>query len=99
VNTLNFYYRSMSQKNPPFAGNVEEPVGNMVDTIAAVRRLGPDILTPAFHPNSLLEVIEWDLSPSYELKFNFTIERELPGNASVLVGYLGGRGVHLWRSN
>jgi len=99
VNTLGFYYRSMSQKNPPFAGNVEETLGNMVETIAAVRQLGPEILTPEFHPNSLLEVIEWDLSPSYEMKFNLTVERELPGNSSLLIGYLGGRGVHLWRSN
>ena len=98
VNTLGFYYRSMSQKNPPFAGNIEEPLGNMAETIAEVRKLGPGILTPEMTPESEMEVIQWDLDPTYEVKFNLTLERELPGNVSVSVGYLGGRGVHLWRS-
>ncbi|MSO20667.1 MAG: TonB-dependent receptor [Acidobacteria bacterium] len=102
VDTLNFYYRSMSQKNPPFAGNIEEPLGtqrNMASTIAAVRGIGSSILTSQMNPASLIEVIEYNLNPTYEIKFNLTVERELPGDMSVSLGYLGGRGVHLWRSS
>ncbi len=98
VNLLNFYYRSMSQKNPPFAGNVEDPLGNAVETIAGVKALGPDILTNNMNPNGSVEVIQYNLNPTYEVKFNLTVERQLPGNASILVGYIGSRGLHLWRS-
>ena len=99
VNLLNFYYRSMSQKNPPFAGNIEDPLGNGAETVAGVNTLGAGLLTADMNPNGSIEVIEWNLPATYEMKFNLTVERELPGNLSVLAGYLGGRGVHLWRSN
>jgi hypothetical protein len=59
--------------------------------------ISPTLLTPAMTPNTFMEIIQWDLKPSYEAKFNFAVERQLPGRISVSVGYMGNRGVHLWR--
>jgi hypothetical protein len=49
-------------------------------------------------PEQFMETMQWDIDPAYEIKFNFTVERELPGNLSTSLGYVGGRGNHLWRS-
>ena len=34
---------------------------------------------------------------AHEIKSNLAVERQLPGSFSVSAGYLGGRGIHLWR--
>jgi hypothetical protein len=61
-------------------------------------RLTPILLDPTITPNLLLEITQWDLNPSYEMKANLTIERQLTETLSATVGYLGGRGIHLWRN-
>ena len=48
-------------------------------------------------PNTLMDFIQYNLNPTYELKMNVTVERQLPGGMSVSLGYLGDRGTHLWR--
>jgi hypothetical protein len=49
------------------------------------------------NPNSHMEILDYNLKPSYEMKLNVAVERQLGGDLSVVVGYLGGRGIHLWR--
>src|SRR6202007_1591785 len=39
-----------------------------------------------------------NLHPSYEMKYNLSVERQLRGNVSLTASYVAGRGVHLWRT-
>jgi hypothetical protein len=42
--------------------------------------------------------VEWDLKNPYLSLWNFSVQRQLPANAVVTVGYAGSRGIHLLRS-
>ncbi|MSO19431.1 MAG: TonB-dependent receptor [Acidobacteria bacterium] len=101
VTLLGTYYRTPGVKNPPYSAFVESNVtnSNLASFEADVRRIAPTLLNARMTPDSFMEIFQWDLDPSYEIKFNFTVERELPGNMSVSLGYLGGRANHLWRSS
>jgi hypothetical protein len=50
-------------------------------------------------PHTFMELLQWALKSSYEMKANFTIQRQLPHNIAVSIGYLGNRGIHLWRNS
>jgi outer membrane receptor protein involved in Fe transport len=94
------YYRTPAVKNPPFAAQFEQgiPTWNLAGTVEAVNRLAPQLLSRKMSPEQFMETMQWNIDPAYEIKFNFAIERELPGNVSTSLGYVGGRGNHLWRS-
>jgi hypothetical protein len=72
-------------------------LGNIATTPNALRQISPSILTSVMNSNSFMEIVQYDLNPSYEMKANLTVERQLPGNMSVSAGFLGNRGIHLWR--
>jgi outer membrane receptor protein involved in Fe transport len=97
---LGSYYRTPAVKNPPFAAQFEQgiPTWNLAGAVGAVNRLAPLLLSKTMNPEGFMETLQWDIDPAYEVKFNFTVERELPGNMSASAGYIGGRGNHLWRS-
>lgn len=93
------YYITPGGKNPPYFAAVPSPIGSgtLGTSVSDMHLISPTLLTPAMTPNTFMEIIQWDLKPSYEAKFNFAVERQLPGRISVTVGYMGNRGVHLWR--
>ncbi len=89
-------YRPQTYLNPPFAPLLTAPLGNLASLVSDVARVGPTVLTAQMNPNSTFQVPSHTINPSYEEKFNLTVERELPGNMSLTLGYVGGRGIHLW---
>ena len=101
VNINAAYYITPGGKNPPYFATAQAPVGSkkFSTAVADWAVIGPTLLTPAMTPNTFMELIQWDLNPSYEMKANFTIERQLAHNITVSVGYLGNRGIHLWRNS
>lgn len=97
VTMLGTYFQATSVGNQPFSVFIRSGVGNLASAVSDVARIGSTLLTAKMTPDSNYEVIQYDLNPSYDMKANLTIQRELPGNTSLSVGYLGGRGIHLWR--
>ncbi len=96
VDLLSSYFKTPAYRNPPIAASLNIPLGNLGSARSDVARVGPTVLTADMTPNSYMEIFQYNLDPTYEVKFNFTVERELPGNVAVVLGYLGGRGTHLW---
>jgi len=47
-------------------------------------------------PNIAEGVLYQNHNTPYVMQYNFNIQRELPGNGVLTVGYVGSRGVHLW---
>ena len=45
-----------------------------------------------------LDLLQWDLKNPYMLQYNLTVQHELLPNFSVMVGYVGSRGIHLFRN-
>ncbi len=99
VDLLGPYYITPGQKNPPVVGAIASAVGNgtLGSAVSDVTRVAASVLNPILTPNTAMELIQWNLKPSYEIKSNIAVERQLPGNVSVSVGYMGDRGIHLWR--
>ncbi len=97
VDILAPYYITVGQKDPPFFGSTSTVLGNLASAVSDMAQIGPALLSPKLIPATYMELAQWNLNPSYELKFNFSVERQLPGNLSASAGYLGGRGIHLWR--
>ena len=91
------YFGTPGDKDPPFAASTASVLGNLASAVSDMARISPGLLTPAVTPNTLPDIINFHLKPSYDLKANFAIERQLPGGMALSVGYLGDRGVHLWR--
>ncbi len=89
-------YRAQSYLNPPFAPVLQAPLGNLASLRTDLARVGPTVLTAQMNSNSAFQVPSYHLNASYEEKFNLAVERELVGNLSLTLGYVGGRGVHLW---
>jgi hypothetical protein len=43
--------------------------------------------------------VEWNIKNPYLQTWNLSVQRQLPKEVVVTVGYAGSRGIHLWRSN
>lgn len=100
VMLLSPYLNTIVRKNPPYAGtfssNPERDRNlNLANAAAYVTALTPSIKTPVLSPSTFSEVIQFNLDPMYETKFNLSVEREIAPNLSVTLGYLGSRGTHL----
>lgn len=99
VDLLGPYYITPGQKGPPFFAATANVLGNLATSPSELARISPGLLSATASPNTLCECIQYHLNPSYEMKFNLSVERQLPGNVSVTAGYLGGRGIHLWHTH
>jgi hypothetical protein len=97
VMLLSPYLNTVTRKNPPDAGTLiqNNPGVNYAGAPAYVRVRTPAILSTTLTPSTFSEAIQFDLDPMYELKFNFSIEREILPDLSVSLGYVGSRGTHL----
>ncbi len=94
-----YHYSTPATKNPPFIATIVTVQGNLGSVLSDVARVGPTVLTPLMTPDSFMEITQWALDPSYEMKTNLSVERQLGRNLSVSASYLGGRGIHLWRNS
>ncbi len=91
------YYRTFSTKNPPFVASLVNAFTSYTSAASDVARIGPTALSAKTNSGTFYETVDGKIKPSYEMKFNASIEREIAKNLSVSVGYVGSRGVHLWR--
>ena len=98
VQLLSRAYVVQGAKNPPFFATTSEIQGNLASVPSDLARISPSLVGATLTPNSFMEITQWDLNPSYEMKANLTVERQLTDTLSVSLGYLGGRGIHLWRN-
>src|SRR5215471_2719942 len=80
------YYFFSGSLNPPFTTRTtlrNPPFPNVVAN---------------FDPTSVkpqLNVVNFDLQTPYIIQYNLSIQRSLPGDVDVTIGYAGSRGVHL----
>ena len=98
VDLLDTYYGTPGQLNPPFFGQVSTVLGNLATSVSDVAGATAAALSTVLNPHSSVTLIQYDLRPSYEIKCNLSIERQLPGDVSVVAAFVAGRGVHLWRT-
>ncbi|MEW6730016.1 MAG: TonB-dependent receptor, partial [Acidobacteriota bacterium] len=88
------YYFFSGSLNPPFTTRT-----TIVSTPTAPVPF-PNVLTN-FNPNApiraQLQTVNFDLQTPYNIQYNLSIQRALPGNWSLTLGYAGSRGNHLLR--
>ena len=92
-------FLTASAKNPPAFGSTSSVLGNLASAPSDMAAINSSLLSPVMVPFNAPEFVQYNLNSSYEMKFNFSVERQLPGNFTLSVGYLGDRGVHLWRDD
>jgi hypothetical protein len=84
------YYFFSGSLNPPFTTRT-----------SITNPSFPNVLvTPGFDPNNIraqLQTVNFDLRSTYITQFNFNVQRTLPGNIDVTLGYAGSRGAGLPR--
>jgi hypothetical protein len=93
------YYATPDQKNPPYFGSTAVVQGNLnlASSVSYMTGINSALLNPVLNSADLAEILQYNLNPSYEIKYNFAVERQLPGAMALTVGYTGDRGIHLWR--
>ncbi len=91
------YLNTVTRKNPPDAGTliINSPGVNLAGAGALVTARTPATLSTTLNPNTFSEAIQFNLDPMYEIKYNFTIERQILPDLSLAVGYIGNQGTHL----
>jgi len=104
------YYVFSGSLNPPFTTRTSRiakpgapiPFPNAVQGFpldAPVCGLpgGPTGSCPPPNIKANLQTINYDLQPSYIMQYNLSVQRALPGNWEVTLGYAGSHGLHLIR--
>jgi outer membrane receptor protein involved in Fe transport len=100
------YYVFSGSLNPPFTTRTSianPPFPNALQNFDSSRPVcglpgGPPSgcdLTKFIRAN--LQTINFDLQPSYIMQYNLSLQRALPGNWDVTLGYAGSHGLHLIR--
>ena len=96
---LSPYLNTIARKNPPDAGTLiasnKSTNPNFANAAAFALEKTPGIKTTTLSPSTFSEIVQFDLAPIYEMKFNLTVERQITQDLSVALGYVGGRGTHL----
>jgi hypothetical protein len=83
------YYFFSGSLNPPFTTRTSltnPPFPNVVATF-----------DPNAYIRAQLQTVDFDLQTPYMMQFNANLQRSLPGNVDVTVGYVGSRGKNLIR--
>jgi outer membrane receptor protein involved in Fe transport len=75
--------------NPPFTTRTTIPKPPFPNVLQ-----GFDLNAPV---KAQLQPINFDLQPAYIVQFNFSVQRSLPGDWDLTLGYAGSRGFHLFR--
>lgn len=83
------YYFFSGSLNPPFTTRTSIPAPPFPNVVAN------------FNPNApiraQLQTVNFDLQTPYIMQFNANVQRLLPGNWDVMIGYVGSRGKNLLR--
>ena len=83
------YYFFSGSLNPPFTTRTSIPNPPFPNVVAN------------FNPNApiraQLQTVNFDLTTPFIMQFNASVQRALPGNWDVMVGYVGSRGIDLIR--
>ncbi len=83
------YYFFSGSLNPPFTTRtsiLSPPFPNMAANF-----------DPRVPVRAQLQTVNFDLQTPYIMQFNFSVQRSLPRDWDVTVGYVGSRGIHLIR--
>jgi hypothetical protein len=82
------FYRAFGDRTPPFflqASLTNPPFPSVFGRTLDV-------------PTLRLDLLQWDLENPYALQFNLTAQREVLPQTTVLIGYVGSRGIHQIRN-
>lgn len=108
VDTMDTYYGTPGQVNAPFYGAIGT-TATKPGTTSGIYSLatsqndtaltGPTALSATLNASTGSKtLIQYNLNPSYELKYNVALDRELGKGYSASLEGIAGRGVHLWRT-
>lgn len=108
VDIMDTYYGTPGQVNAPFYGTIATTattagtgtgIYNLASAQSDTALTGPSALSVNLNAaTGSKTLIQYNLSPSYEMKYNLSIDRELGKGYSATVEGIAGRGVHLWRT-
>jgi hypothetical protein len=86
--------RISTTSNPPFT-----PLGNprVLYPIPFEDCCTPEVLASNPNATTSLELIDWNAPQSYRMQWNLNVQRELVRDTTLTVGYVGSRGVDLFR--
>jgi hypothetical protein len=108
VDILDTYYGTPGQVNAPFYGTISTTattpgtgtgIYNLLSSQNDVALTGPSATSPSLNAaTGAKTLIQYNMRPSYELKYNLSLDRDLGHGFSVTPELIAGRGVHLWRT-
>ncbi len=81
-------YRTFGNRTPPFFAQAS------LRNPPFPRAVGGAVPTT----QQRLDLLEWNLKNPYMLQYNATVQHELLPQLSVMAGYIGSRGIHLFRN-
>src|SRR2546426_4692748 len=85
------YYVFSGALNPPFMFRSSLTNVSLTGLAALIGTKNPGNVLP------LVQTINFDLQNPYIMQYNLSLQRALPGNVDVTIGYAGSRGNHLIR--
>ncbi|MCZ6750966.1 MAG: TonB-dependent receptor, partial [Acidobacteria bacterium] len=93
---LSPYLNTIVRKNPPDAGTlIADAATNLAGAVEFARAATPNIRSLTLSPSTFSEFIQHQMHPSYDIKFNLSVEREITRDLSATLGYVGGQASNL----
>jgi hypothetical protein len=81
------FYRAYGNRTPPFFFQASLPSPPF-----------PNVFNQPLVPTLRLDLLQFDLENPYTLQYNLAVQREVLPQTTVLVGYVGARGIHQIRN-
>ncbi len=82
------YYRTFGNRTPPFFAQANLTNPPFPHAVAGALPTS----------QQRLDLLQWDLKNPYMLQYNLTVQHELLPQFSVMAGYIGSRGINLFRN-
>jgi outer membrane receptor protein involved in Fe transport len=82
------YYFFSGSLNPPFTTRTSLRMPPFPNVVA---NFDPSTVKPQ------LQTVNFELQTPYMIQYNLSVQRSLPGDVDLTIGYAGSRGVHLFR--
>jgi hypothetical protein len=107
VDIMDTYYGTPGQVNAPFYANISTTaaaagsgtgVYNLLSSQNDVSLAQGSAVSPTLNATTGKTLIQYNLKPSYELKYNLSLDRDLGKGFTITPELIAGRGVHLWRT-